>query len=129
MSSRITTELPLEVLKMAWWSRKPSSGVPHHSDRGSQYASLEYQTQLRKYGMICSTSRKGDCWDNAVTERFFGSLKRERTDHYIFETRARADVEAAVIDCILFYNNHRLHSYLDDMSPVDFERQEFRKAA
>ncbi|WP_442876559.1 IS3 family transposase [Endozoicomonas sp. GU-1] len=62
-----------------------------------------------------------------MTERFFGSLKRERTDHYIFETRA--DVEAAVIACILFYNNHRLHSYLDYVSPVDFEQQEFRKAA
>ncbi len=127
MSSRIKTELPLEALKMAWWSRKPSSGVLHHSDRGSQYASLDYQAQLREYGMICSMSRKGDCWDNAVTERFFGSLKRERTNHYIFETRA--DVEATVIDYILFYNNHRLHSYLDYMSPVDFERQEFRKAA
>ncbi|WP_299727258.1 IS3 family transposase [uncultured Endozoicomonas sp.] len=77
--------------------------------------------------MICSMSRKGNCWDNAVTERFFGSLKRERTDHYIFETRA--DVEATVVDYILFYNNHRLRSYLDYVSPVDFEQRELRKAA
>ncbi|MGO0308037.1 IS3 family transposase [Endozoicomonas acroporae] len=61
-----------------------------------------------------------------MTERFFGSLKRERTDHYIFETRA--DVAAAVVDYILFYNNRRFHSYLDCVSPVDFEQQEFRKA-
>ncbi|WP_422463184.1 MULTISPECIES: IS3 family transposase [unclassified Endozoicomonas] len=124
----MTTELPLEALRMAWGSRRrPGPAVLHHSDQGSQYASLDYQAQLMEYGMICSMSRKGNCWDNAVTERFFGSLKRERTDHYIFETRA--DVEAAVIDYILFYNNHRLHSYLDYVSPEDFEQQEFRKAA
>ncbi|USE39617.1 IS3 family transposase [Endozoicomonas sp. SCSIO W0465] len=127
MDKRMTTELPLEALRMAWWSRKPGSGVLHHSDQGSQYASLDYQAQLREYGMICSMSRKGNCWDNAVTERFFGSMKRERTDHYIFETRA--DVEATVVDYILFYNNRRLHSYLGYMSPVDFEQQELRKAA
>ncbi len=127
MSSRMTTGLPLDALRMAYWSRKPDSGVMHHSDRGSQYASHEYQAQLKEYGMICSMSRKGNCWDNAVMERFFGSLKRERTDHYIYD--ARAEVEQHVIDYILFYNNDRLHSYLDYMSPVEFEQQELKKAA
>ncbi len=127
MSNRMTTELPLEALRMAYWGRKPGDGVMHHSDRGSQYASLEYQNQLREYGMVCSMSRKGNCWDNSVMEQFFGSLKRERTDHYIYDTRA--EVEAHVIDYILFYNNNRLHSYLDYMSPVDFEKQKLKKAA
>ena len=127
MSSRMTTELPLEALRMAYWSRKPGSGVKHHSDRGSQYASHEYQAQLQEYGMICSMSRKGNCWDNSVMERFFGSLKRERTDHYIYDTRA--EVERHVVNYILFYNNDRLHSYLDYMSPVEFEQQQFKKAA
>ncbi len=127
MSNRMTTELPLEALRMAYWGRKPGDGVMHHSDRGSQYASLEYQNQLREYGMVCSMSRKGNCWDNSVMERFFGSLKRERTDHYIYDTRA--EVEAHVIDYILFYNNKRLHSYLDYVSPVDFEKQKLKKAA
>lgn len=63
MSSRMTTELPLEALRMAYWSRKPGQGVMHHSDRGSQYASLDYQAQLKEYGMVCSMSRKGNCWD------------------------------------------------------------------
>ncbi|WP_448216494.1 IS3 family transposase [Endozoicomonas sp. 2B-B] len=127
MSNRMTTELPLEALRMAYWGRKPGDGVMHHSDRGSQYASLEYQNQLREYGMVCSMSRKGNCWDNSVMERFFGSLKRERTDHYIYDTRV--EVEAHVIDYILFYNNNRLHSHLDYMSPVDFEKQKLKKAA
>ncbi len=125
LSSRMTTNLPLEALRMAYWGRKPEKGVMHHSDRGSQYASQDYQEHLMEYGMICSMSRKGNCWDNSVMERFFGSLKRERTDHYIYDTRA--DVEAHVVAYILFYNNDRLHSYLDYMSPVDFEQQELKK--
>ena len=127
MGSRMTTELPLEALRMAYWSRKPDKGLMHHSDRGSQYASHEYQKQLTKYGMTCSMSRKGNCWDNSLMERFFGSLKRERTDHHIYDTRA--EVEADVIDYILFYNNYRLHSYLDYMSPVEFEQQELEKVS
>lgn len=116
MSSRITIELPLKALRMAYWSRKPGKGIMYHSDRGSQYASLEYQNQLKAYEMVCSMSRKY----NSVMERFFGSLKRERTDHYIYNTRA--EVESHVVDYILFYNNDRLHLYLDYMSPVDFEK-------
>ena len=127
LSSRMTTELPLEALRMAYWSRKPDKGALHHSDQGSQYASHEYQKQLKAYGMVCSMSRKGNCWDNSVMERFFGSLKRERTDHYIYDTREK--VEADVIDYILFYNNHRLHSYLGYQSPVEFEQQQLKKAA
>lgn len=121
MSSRMTTELPLHALRMAYWSRKPARGVLHHSDRGSQYASSEYQSELKKFGVVTSMSRKGNCWDNAPMERFFGSLKRERTDHYIYNTRA--EVEQHVVEYIMFYNNKRLHSTLGYMSPVDYEKQ------
>ena len=107
MSSRMTIELPLKALRMAYWSRKSGKGIMYHLDRGSQYASLEYQNQLKEYEMVCSMSRKCNCWDSSVMERFFGSPKRERTDHYIYNTRA--EVEAHVVDYILFYNNNRLH--------------------
>ena len=121
MSNRMTTELPLEALRMAWWSRKPGEGLLHHTDRGSQYASKQYQKELKRYKMVCSMSRKGNCWDNAVAERFFRSLKSERTDHRRYATRdeARRDI----IDYIsMFYNSRRLHSYLGYRSPVEFEK-------
>ena len=85
----------------------------------AQYASDAYQRELKKFGMICSMSRKGDCWDNAVAERFFRSLKSERTNHRSYLTRD--EVKRDVIDYIeMFYNSRRLHSYLDYMSPNEF---------
>ncbi len=91
----------------------------HHTDRGSQYASYAYRDMLSENGMVCSMSGKGDCLDNAVAERFFGSLKRERTSHRNYETRQEArdevmlGVELTFIDYIeMFYNSTRLHSYL-----------------
>ena len=77
--------------------------------------------------MVCSMSRKGNCWDNAVMERFFGSLKREQTDHKNYSTRR--EIIQDVNDYIMFYNNHRLHSYLGYCSPVDFESQNVKKVA
>lgn len=127
MSHRMATDLTLEALRMAYWCRKPAAGLLHHSDQGSQYASHDYQNELKKHHMVCSMSRKGNCWDNAVMERFFGSLKREQTDHYSYSTRK--GVMRDVVDYIMFYNNHRLHSYLGYSSPVNFENQDVKNAA
>lgn len=121
MSSRIDAALVQEALRMALGRRGPAPGLMHHSDRGSQYACGAYQELLAAHGIRCSMSRKGDCLDNAVVERFFASLKRERTalGHYVTRQEARDEV----IDYIeLFYNSTRLHSSLGYVSPNDFER-------
>jgi putative transposase len=113
MSSHIDATLVQEALRMALGRR-------HHSDRGSQYACQAYQRLLADAGMRCSMSRKGDCLDNAVAERFFGSLKRERTAHCQYATRQEARDD--VIDYIeMFYNSTRLHSYLGYISPNAYE--------
>lgn len=120
MSSSIDAALVQEALRMALGRRSPGPGLMHHSDRGSQYACGAYQELLAAYEIRCSMSRKGDCLDNAVVERFFGSLKRERTAlcHYTTRQQARDDV----IDYIeMFYNSTRLHSSLGYVSPNDFE--------
>ena len=105
---------------MAYWRRKPEKGLIHHSDRGSQYAGNEYQKLLEQYGMVCSMSRKGDCWDNAVVESFFHSLKTEWISDTIYKTRdeARSDVIRYIE---MFYNSHRLHSFLGYKNPNGFE--------
>jgi len=122
MSERMKTALVINALSMAYFRRKPPKGLVHHSDRGSQYASQEYQQMLESYGMICSMSRKGDCWDNAVAESFFHSLKTEWIKDTVYYTRdnARSDV----MDYIeMFYNNHRLHSAIDYKNPNEYEKQ------
>ena len=121
LSSRMKVDLVRDALLMAIWRRKPGRGLIHHSDRGSQYACHEYQDILEDHGIIPSMSRKGDCWDNAVIERFFRSLKSERTNHRRYQTRdaARQDV----INYIeMFYNSRRLHSYLGYVSPAEYEK-------
>ena len=121
LSSRIDAALVQDALRMALGRRGPAPGLLHHSDRGSQYACGAYQELLAAYGIRCSMSRKGDCLDNAVVERFFGSLKRECTAlrHYATRQEARGDV----IDYVeMFYNSTRLHSSLGYISPNDFER-------
>ena len=121
LSSRIKVGLVRDALLMAIWRRKPDQGLIHHSDRGSQYACHEYQNILQEHGMIPSMSRKGDCWDNAVIERFFRSLKSERTNHRRYLTREAAKQD--VINYIeMFYNSRRLHSYLGYVSPVKYEK-------
>jgi putative transposase len=129
LSSSLKTPLVKEALNMAYWQRKPLNGLIHHSDRGSQYASYDYQDLLNTYGMECSMSRKGDCWDNAVVESFFRSLKTERTDDVVY--RSRDEARQDVIDYIeMFYNSNRLHSYLGYKTPNEFERNsELAKAA
>lgn len=116
----MTTALVARALTMAVNLRNPPPGLMHHSDRGSQYASRTYQALLRQYGMVCSMSRKGNCWDNTPTERFFSSLKREWLTGNVFLTR-----EAAVADVrayIAYYNSRRLHTTLGDMTPMEFEK-------
>jgi len=109
------------ALQMAITRRQPTGYLMHHSDRGSQYTSKEYQARLTQLGATVSMSRAGQCYDNAVAERFFGSLKSERTDHEVYQTRAHA--KSAVIDYIEdFYNSHRLHSTLGYLSPITYEK-------
>lgn len=120
MATRLTTALPLAALRHAIATRRPSAGVLHHSDRGSQYASAAYQRVLTQHGMVCSMSRKGDCWDNAVVESFFHTLKVERIYHRRYSSRAAALADVA--DYIeRFYNRCRRHSTLGDVSPAMYE--------
>ncbi len=120
MSRWLRAELVHDALVMALWRRGPNSGLMHHSDRGSQYACEEYRKLLKRYGVVCSMSRKGDCWDNAVVERFFRSLKSERTNHRLYRTREEARRD--VIDYIeMFFNSRRKHSSLGYISPNEFE--------
>ena len=113
--------LVIDALRMAWFRRRPTSGLIFHSDRGSQYASGDFQKQLSAFGMRGSMSRKGNCWDNAVTETLFGSMKVERLHGMRFASRRQAKDE--VIDWLGFYNHRRLHSTLDYRSPMAFEKK------
>lgn len=120
MSSRMKADLVCDALKMAIWQRKPRRGLVVHSDRGSQYASHEYRKLLNLYGCVGSMSRKGDCWDNAVAESFFGSLKQEQVQWCHYQTRYEAQQD--ILNYIsMFYNSYRLHSYLGYMNPNEFE--------
>jgi transposase InsO family protein len=121
MGQSIDTQLVLSALDMALKSRKPPRGLLHHSDRGSQYASTDYQRTLEQRGIRCSMSRKGNCWDNAVVESFFSSLKMELVHEADFATREQAT--AALFEYIeVFYNRKRRHSSLGYVSPVEYER-------
>jgi putative transposase len=122
MAEHMRETLITEALDMALGRRQPEPGLLHHSDRGVQYASVDYQARLKAAGVTVSMSRKGNCWDNAVMERFWGSLKSERTAGRIYLTRDAA--KADVVDYIeMFYNSVRLHSTLDYVSPMQFEKQ------
>jgi len=121
MRDHVDTQLVVDALEMALGRRQPDAGLIHHSDRGSQYASHAYRELLANHGIACSMSGKGDCLDNAVAERFFGSLKRERTStrYYLTRQEARDDI----IDYIeMFYNSWRKHSYLGYVSPNEYEK-------
>ena len=120
MSSRMNAQLVCDALTMALWQRKPKAGLIHHSDRGSQYASRQFRQLLAQYKVTGSMSRKGDCWDNAVVESFFGTLKQERVQwrHYQSRHAAQQDILQYIT---MFYNSQRMHSYLDYKSPNQYE--------
>ena len=119
IKARMTADIVMDALTMAWFRRKPAPGVLHHSDRGSQYASGVFQDKLTDYGMACSMSRKGNCWDNAPTESWFNSFKNERAHGTHYATRAEATADA--FDYIeVFYNRKRRHSTLGYKAPIQF---------
>lgn len=128
MSERMTKQLVVDALKMAIAKRRPPKGLIHHTDRGSQYASHQYRKILRQHDIICSMSRKGNCWDNACAESFFRSLKTELIYHEIFETREEA--RRKIFEWLeVYYNRQRLHSTLGYRTPVDFELESFKQCA
>ena len=123
MGSRMTADLVNDAMLMAIWKRKPNRGFIFHSDRGSQYASDVYRKTLKTYGAKASMSKKGDCWDNAVAESFFHTLKIELVHHCDFETREEA--RAAIFEYIeVFYNRQRLHSSNGYVAPLIFEKMQ-----
>jgi putative transposase len=130
MGTTLERSLVLSALDMALTSRTPEAGLLCHSDRGSQYASGDYQKALEKAGILCSMSRRGNCWDNAPTESFFSSLKKELVYRTHFATRSEA--KAALFEWIeVWYNRKRRHSSLGYQSPEAFERkyqQELQRA-
>lgn len=130
MGSRMKAQLVCDAMKMAIWQRSPQPGLIHHSDRGSQYASKSFSKLLDVHGFKGSMSRKGDCWDNAVVESFFGSLKQERVQWMHYQTRYEAQQDILQYIAV-FYNNFRLHSTLAYTSPSDYEKQltEMKEAA
>ncbi|MGB1263275.1 MAG: IS3 family transposase [Cognaticolwellia sp.] len=130
MGTRMKAQLVCDALTMAMWQRKPKAGLIVHSDQGVQYASHQYRRILRLHGFVGSMSKKGCCWDNAVAESFFGSLKQERVHWRNYQTRYAAQQD--VLNYItMWYNSQRMHSYLGYQSPNVFEckERELKKVA
>ena len=121
MNKTMTASLVNEALLVAIWHRKPGAGLMWHTDRGSQYASGSHRAILNDHAIIQSMSRKGNCWDNAVSESFFHTLKTELTHHLTFRTREEA--KQTIFEYIeVFYNQKRTHSANDYYCPVVFEK-------
>lgn len=119
-SSRMTRQLAIDALQMALDRRCPDKGLIHHTDRGSQYASGDYQKVLSDRRIICSMSRKGNCYDNAVAESFFRLLKTEWVNHYHYDSREEA-VRSLFYYIEIFYNRKRRHSVLGYATPQEYE--------
>ena len=120
MRSRMNRCLATDALRMAIDQRRPGAGLVVHSDRGSQYASYAWRRLVKAHGLVGSMSRKGNCWDNAVAESFFASLKKERVHSKCYQTRAEAQRD--IVDYIvMFYNSRRPHSYLGYVSSNQYE--------
>jgi putative transposase len=121
MSERMTKELVLHVLKQAYGRQHPGQRLLHHSDPGSQYASLDYQKKLQLYGMVGSMSRKGNCYDNACIESFHSVLKKEWV--YLCKYETREEAKKSIFEYIeVFYKNQRIHSSIGYNTPSDYER-------
>jgi len=117
----MTSDIVVAAFRMALFRQKRNAPQIMHSDRGSQYASDAFRAELKLHGCKQSISSKGDCWDNAVAESFFGSLKTELVHHEKYKTRAAARI--SIFDYIeMFYNRRRLHSFLNYLSPEEFEK-------
>jgi transposase InsO family protein len=126
VSERLTAELAREALSMALGRRRPEPGLLHHSDRGCQYTSAVYREELERRGIEVSMSRRGNCYDNAVAESFFSTLKAELESYGQYRTRQQASRELfAYIE--RFYNGQRLHSSLGYLSPAEFEKRHREK--
>ena len=122
MDDNMRVSLVNDALEMAIKLRSPQAGLIWHTDRGSQYASYSHRDLLKEHGIVQSMSRKGNCWDNAVAESFFHSLKTEFTNHEIFKTRAQAN--QMIFEYIeVFYNRKRMHSSNNYLSPVEYEEK------
>jgi transposase InsO family protein len=122
MADHMRSDLVVDALNSALSQRRPQAGALHHSDRGVQYASNVYQAGLKEAEMVCSMSAKGECYDNAVVESFFGSLKTELV--YLTQFKTRDEARKEIFEYIeVFYNRQRLHSTLGFLSPVDYEAQ------
>lgn len=120
MDENMSRHLVIDAMKMALTIRQPGQKLIHHSDRGAQYASDDYQALLKENGIQCSMNGNGKCFDNAVVESFFGALKRERIRKYRYLTRKEARLDIFdYIEC--FYNRKRRHGYLGNISPEEFE--------
>jgi len=127
VSQNIDTTLCLKALEMAVARRRPKAGLLHHSDRGAQYASHDYQDALTRYGMVCSMSRRGDCWDNAVAESFWATLKAELQQDLAGASRSEA--RRILFEYVeSFYNLRRRHSSSGNCSPRDYELLYFATA-
>jgi putative transposase len=123
LAEDLRQELVIDAFQMAWFRRglDAEAGLLFHSDRGSQYAGEAFQNLLRQYRVKPPMSRKGNCWDNACSETLFGSLQVERLHGQRFETRQQARDE--VLDGLHWYNRKRLHSRLNYVSPMEYERE------
>ena len=128
LDTHMRTELCTAALEAAVKKRRPQAGLIHHSDRGSQYCSHSYQEYLNKYHMVCSMSRKGNCWDNACAETFFSTLKSERIRHQKYQ-----DAEALRRDLFwyieYFYNRHRRHQALGNLTIPQFQNKQVNRIA
>jgi putative transposase len=128
MGDRIDRHLPLRALHMAVQRRQPPRGLLHHSDRGSQYASGDYQKALAQDGMVCSMSRKGNCWDNAPMESWFHTMKVELIQDEVY--RSRKEAMAAVFEYMeVFYNRQRAHTGIGGLTPSEIEKLDRRRVA
>ena len=124
MSERMTDTLVQDALMAAYWRRKPEGTVRLHSDQGSQYSSRDFRTLLSSLNMEASMSRRGNCWDNAVAESFFGNLKKEKIRRHKYKTREEA--KRAIFHYIeMFYNPKRRHTHNQRVSPMNYEKQYF----